>query len=45
MVTVHDKRKCQHLCWSHAKKRESQSFSLGHSKDCQHYVPERDPFE
>lgn len=33
-VTVHDKRGCHHLCWAHAKKREDNSFMIGHSPDC-----------
>ncbi len=36
LVTLHDKRGCYHLCWSHALWRRTTSAIGGHSSDCPH---------
>ena len=37
-VTVHDRRGCMHLCFTHGQKRMNHhSFMLGHSPDCPYH--------
>jgi|SRR5208282_2049309 len=36
-VTFHDGRGCMHLCFGHAQKRMTYSFSHGHSPDCPYH--------
>lgn len=35
-ITIHDRRRCEHVCFEHAKQRLTRSFIFGHSTDCAH---------
>lgn len=36
-VTVHDPRRCLHVCWDHAMWRMTTSGGFGHSLDCPYH--------